>query len=201
MTARRSIAFVLLAAFALPQTGCIGSFRLTDKVFQWNRQVGPLFVQEVLFLAFVILPVYEITVFVDAVVLNLIEAFTGSNPLSATEPVRDVALTDGRVLRFERLGDHRLRSTLLVDGAASTVREFDFRTDGMDVRGADGALVASASMDADGGLTLLGARGETVAAWSPATVRDAESAFEDRGARGLAAVVGTTAPQAALAGE
>lgn len=201
MTARRIIAAVLLVAFTLPQTGCIGSFRLTDKVFQWNRKVGPLVVQEILFLAFVILPVYEITVFIDAFVLNLIEAITGNNPISAADPVREVALAEGKVLRFERLGEHQLRSTLLVDGRAPEVREFDFRVDGVDVRAGDGSLVASASMDAEGGLSLVDAHGETVAAWSPATLREAEAAFDDRGARGLATVVNTTVPQAALAGE
>ncbi len=201
MSLRRVVAVSLFAAVLLPQTGCIGSFRLTDKVFQWNRGVGSLVVQEILFLAFVILPVYEITVFIDAFILNVIEAFTGSNPLSATEGPRDVELAQGTVLRMERTGEHALRTTLLHDGRAPEVREFQFRADGVDVRGADGALVASASQNSAGGIELFDAQGDVLASWSPATVREAGAALENGGAPSLARVVGPTVTQAALAAE
>lgn len=63
-------------------TSCIGSFKLTNKVLSWNKSVGNKFVNELVFVAFWILPVYEISALADVVVLNSIEFWSGSNPLA-----------------------------------------------------------------------------------------------------------------------
>ena len=52
-----AVALCLSAAMLMPS--CIGSFALTNKVLDWNRQVGNKFVNELVFFAFWILPVYE----------------------------------------------------------------------------------------------------------------------------------------------
>jgi hypothetical protein len=79
----KSITLVALASlFMLLQTGCFGSFGLTRKVYQANSKVGDKWVNELVFLVFVVLPVYEIAAFIDVVALNLIEFWTGSNPLA-----------------------------------------------------------------------------------------------------------------------
>ena len=79
----------LLVAFAtyllLIQTGCIGSFKLTGAVYKYNRSISDKFVSELIFLVFCIIPVYEISIFVDAIILNLVEFWTGSNP-TAMQP-------------------------------------------------------------------------------------------------------------------
>ena len=67
----------LLLAATILFSSCIGSFRLTNKVKDWNNNVSNKWVNEVIFLAFHIVPVYEITMFVDALVLNSIEFWTG----------------------------------------------------------------------------------------------------------------------------
>jgi hypothetical protein len=41
--------------------------------------------KEVVFLAFVIIPVYGVTLFIDAVILNTIEYWSGSSPMSMNE--------------------------------------------------------------------------------------------------------------------
>lgn len=68
---------------------CIGSFALTSKVLAWNRQVGNKFVNELVFFAFWVLPVYEVTGVADLIVLNSIEFWSGTNPLSASTKVID----------------------------------------------------------------------------------------------------------------
>ncbi len=187
MSCRRLAALSLIVALAVPQSGCIGSFRLTNKVLDWNRGLGSIVVQEIVFLLFVIIPVYGATVFVDAVILNLIEAFTGSNPMAAGEP-REIVVAEGVALRVERVGDE-LRTTLLTDGQAPVERRYTFADDGVVVADGAGAIVATASVDAYGGLALADARGTVVAEWSPAQVRAAEDALAGGDARGLAAVV------------
>ncbi|KAA6319567.1 hypothetical protein EZS27_030558 [termite gut metagenome] len=64
-------------------SSCIGSFALTGKVFDWNKNVGDKFVNELVFLVLSIVPVYEVSLFIDSVVLNSIEFWTGSNPAAA----------------------------------------------------------------------------------------------------------------------
>lgn len=74
------IPFVMIGSLSLQS--CIGSFSLTSKVYRWNRGLGNKFVQEVVFLAANIIPVYSVSLFADGVILNLIEFWTGSNPVA-----------------------------------------------------------------------------------------------------------------------
>ena len=69
----------LLLAATIMFSYCIGSFRLTNKIKDWNSSVSNKWVNEVIFLAFHIVPVYEIAMFVDALVLNSIEFWSGKS--------------------------------------------------------------------------------------------------------------------------
>lgn len=69
----------LLLAATIMLSSCIGSFRLTNKIKDWNSSVSNKWVNEVIFLAFHIVPVYEIAMFVDALVLNSIEFWSGKS--------------------------------------------------------------------------------------------------------------------------
>ena len=63
----------LLLAATIMFSSCIGSFQLTNKVKSWNETVSSKFVNELIFIAFHIIPVYECTILVDAIVCNSIE--------------------------------------------------------------------------------------------------------------------------------
>ncbi len=62
-------------------TSCIGSFGLTGKLYSWNKKQTK-WVDELIFLALCIVPVYEVSLFIDAIILNSIEFWTGSNPVA-----------------------------------------------------------------------------------------------------------------------
>jgi len=79
-----TLAVALTLSGSVMFTSCIGSFGLSNKVLSWNQSLGNKFVNEIVFLAFWIIPVYEITMFADVIVLNSIEFWTGSNPVSAS---------------------------------------------------------------------------------------------------------------------
>jgi uncharacterized protein DUF3332 len=65
--------------------GCIGSFRLTRTVYAFNVAVtDDKVLREALFVGFLIVPVYEVSVVVDGVVLNTIELVNNENPLETT---------------------------------------------------------------------------------------------------------------------
>lgn len=91
-----SVAIILTLASAMLSTSCIGSFSLTNKLLSWNKSIDNKFVNEVVFFAFWVLPVYEVTVLADALVLNSIEFWSGSNPVAKGTKV--VEGQDGRYL-------------------------------------------------------------------------------------------------------
>lgn len=72
----------LLLSFSVMLSSCIGSFSLTNKLKAWNEGVGSKIVNELLFIGMHIIPVYEVTMLADALVLNSIEFWTDDNPLS-----------------------------------------------------------------------------------------------------------------------
>lgn len=63
----------LLLSAVILFSSCIGSFQLTNKLKNWNEGLGNKFVNELVFLAFNIIPVYSATLFIDAIVFNTIE--------------------------------------------------------------------------------------------------------------------------------
>lgn len=79
-----SLAAILLAGCLL-FSSCYGPFRLTTKLHAWNGTVGGKWANEAVFLAFYILPVYSVAVFLDAVIFNSIEFWGGTNPISMEE--------------------------------------------------------------------------------------------------------------------
>ena len=75
------LAGLLLGGSSLLLTSCIGSFNLTKNVLNWNNQIGSKVINELIFAAFWIVPVYEVTALADLVVLNSIEFWSGKNPV------------------------------------------------------------------------------------------------------------------------
>lgn len=85
--------FFLTAALAAllcsSMTSCMGKFALTRNLYAWNDQVSNKFVNEIVFVAFWILPVYEVCGLADLLVLNTIEFWSGDNPMTASTKVID----------------------------------------------------------------------------------------------------------------
>ncbi|MBI4323552.1 MAG: DUF3332 family protein [Candidatus Omnitrophica bacterium] len=72
---------VALVVTSLLASGCYGPFNLTRQLHHWNGQAGDKYVNELVFVAFAILPVYGVTIVGDAVLFNSIEFWTGHNPV------------------------------------------------------------------------------------------------------------------------
>ncbi len=91
-----SVALVLAAASSLLFSSCIGSFALTNKLMDWNKSIGNKFVNEVVFFAFWIIPVYEVSALADILVINSIEFWSGNNPVASGKKV--IEGQDGRYI-------------------------------------------------------------------------------------------------------
>ncbi|MFQ5698331.1 MAG: DUF3332 family protein [Myxococcota bacterium] len=82
---RRLIAVAMIAGFLpVATTACFGEFRLTKKVYEFNRTISPdKWVRWFAFLIMNFVPVYGLAAGIDAVVANSIEFWTGQNPITA----------------------------------------------------------------------------------------------------------------------
>lgn len=99
MKKRNKVAALFLASiFTLSQTACLGSFNLTQNIHEWNRNATDnKFVNNLLFWVMCIIPVYGAGIFLDAVIFNLIEFWSGSNPIAmkAGEMEKQIYEKDG----------------------------------------------------------------------------------------------------------
>lgn len=84
------MAATLMVCVAFVFSSCIGSFGLHSRLNNWNQQIGNKWVNELVFLAFNIVPVYPVCYLADALVINSIEFWSGSNPMANIGSVKKV---------------------------------------------------------------------------------------------------------------
>ena len=91
------VAAVVALSASMMMQSCIGSFALFNKVKNWNEHVGDKFVNEIVFVAMWVLPVYELCFMADLFILNSIEFWSGTNPALASN---DVKVVDGKDAQY-----------------------------------------------------------------------------------------------------
>lgn len=77
------LAPLLFALTLIP--GCIGTFALTREVWSRNSSIENKIGREALFLALILVPVYEVTLIADMLVFNTAELFTDENIWASTQ--------------------------------------------------------------------------------------------------------------------
>lgn len=93
---RRRLGVALVATSLLATGGCMGNFTLTKKIYHWNQHVsGERWVNEIVFLVGLILPVYSLSLLADGVVFNSIQWWTGKNPVADAGQQKRVLGADG----------------------------------------------------------------------------------------------------------
>ena len=136
-----TVAVICTLCGALTLPSCIGSFTLTNKLLSWNNQIGEKFVNELVFFAFWILPVYEVSALADILVLNSIEFWSGSNHVAKGTKVIDgndgkylvkcdgkgytiKSVNDGSVVRLDFNDDDKSWSYSIPGGEKHTIFTF-----------------------------------------------------------------------------
>ena len=114
----------LLLAAVILFSSCLGSFQLTNKVKKMNEGIGNKWVNELVFIACCIVPVYEITLFVDAIVLNSIEFWTGKKALANAGEKKIVKNSEGQNVEVTAMEN----GYNLTDGTTSMNLVFDEET-------------------------------------------------------------------------
>lgn len=159
------IPVVLIAALCGTSfTSCIGSFSLSRKLLSWNSQVGDKIVNELVFIAFCIVPVYEVSLLADVIVLNSIEFWSGDNPVAKDKKYIDgedgrylvecdgkgytiTSENDGRSMRLDFDPLASTWSVALPDGASFELMTF-VDADHVSMPAADGSRVVVPVTDA-----------------------------------------------------
>ncbi len=180
---RRVVLSILAGVLLATSASCYGPFRLTKKIHAWNGTLGNDIVEEIVFLAFVIIPVYGVCGFLDGVVLNTIEYWTGNVLIGAADaPVpgeeRRFAGADGSESVVTYLGEGRVRLE-----ERGVVRVIERTDDGFRLLDANGAELHRA-VKTDGGLVVTD--GARTLATLDATALEAGVAGGTDGAIGLA---------------
>ena len=99
----KGIAMVLVAAVGALSAGCFGKFQLTRKLYDINQSIDEKYVRSAATWIFVI--PYAVTGLLDFVVFNVIEFWTGENPVAEAKVTKVYAQGNGRtVLTLSRDG-------------------------------------------------------------------------------------------------
>lgn len=132
---------LIIALFGASTTSCLGSFSLSHKLLSWNQQVGDKIVNELVFIGLCILPVYEVSLLADVIVLNSIEFWSGDNPVAKGKKIIDgedgrymvecdgkgytiTSQTDGRSMRLDFDAVASSWSVALEDGSSYELMTF-----------------------------------------------------------------------------
>ncbi len=132
-------------------TGCIGNFGLVGKVRKFNLDVSKdRWGREIVFVVLYVVPVYQFAGFLDLVVFNSIEFWSGKNPIDGSASVTPVAMKewtteDGTKVTMRGLPDDSIDVT--VTGADGQTRFFNLtRSDaGVTARDAAGNVIVSST--------------------------------------------------------
>ncbi len=82
---RFTLVMVALSTLTLSM-GCYGTFGLTRNIYSWNGKVtDSKFANSIIMWGLIIIPAYPIATFIDILILNVIEFWSGSNPMAMTE--------------------------------------------------------------------------------------------------------------------
>jgi hypothetical protein len=83
---RSTLAALVAVSIGLSSTACIGRMALTGKVMEFNLGVSQdRFARWIVFLILYIIPVYPFAGAIDLIIVNSIEFWSGTNPISGQD--------------------------------------------------------------------------------------------------------------------
>lgn len=162
MSARRIVKGIALAtalSLSVLSAGCFGKFQLTRMIYDLNKSVEDRYVRSAVTWAFVLVPVYGFSAFLDFVVFNVVEFWTGENPMltarvhrQGNEALSMTVARDGKgtVATIDRFRDGKRLSTMVIrDDGEGTVRSSLFEG-GRETRSAVARTLADGTVAVDG---------------------------------------------------
>lgn len=153
-------------------SSCIGSFGAWNSLKDWNMGIGHKAVNEIVFIAFHIIPVYEVAYLADVLVLNSIEFWSGSNPLADVGTEKVIQGEDGEYLvRINEDG-----YTITKKGEENRPLDLVYNAEDRTWNAvAEGQAFELMTMNEDGSITYKDQNGEEVTVM-PELIKDAVAA-------------------------
>ena len=114
MKSRLSILVISMLLILSMGTGCIGNFGLSGKVRKFNLETTQdRWGREIVFVVLYVIPVYPFAGFLDILVFNSIEFWTGKNPINGSPSVTPIAMDewtteDGTKVTMKGLPDNSI---------------------------------------------------------------------------------------------
>jgi hypothetical protein len=124
---------VLVSVMGVSLNSCYGRFALTGKLHKWVGGLGNKFVSTLVFwVTASILPIYWFSVVADVLIFNLIEFWTGSNPMAMGDTYQEVD-ENGNMLYAVKNADGSL-SVNMVSADGQKKADFTLVRDNLEVR-------------------------------------------------------------------
>ena len=149
---RIALPFVLAGLISFGTSACMGSFALTKMLYNFNNTItGNKIVNNLIFWVLIWVPVYGGAMFIDGAILNLIEFWTGDNPLAVQLPESDTRLA---AVEARQAAD----GTVIVRRGDQTFTVEPLSGNRLRIASPDGIL-GYAELNADGSSTVYDAAG------------------------------------------
>jgi len=116
---KKILAATLIGATLFTTSGCYGQFSLTKKVNKFHESLGDKWIRTIA-LWFGGEVVYGFTFFVDIFVLNVVEFWTGSNPV-ASNTLEQTDEQGNKLIATKLPGGALEVTTVKIDGSVHTV--------------------------------------------------------------------------------
>ncbi|MBA3985595.1 MAG: DUF3332 domain-containing protein [Flavobacteriales bacterium] len=98
-------------------TSCLGSFSAFNNLKDWNQEVtSNKFVNNILFWALNIVPVYGLFYLGDVIIFNVIEFWSGSNPMAMNEGETESQIVEKNGNTYEMIATKNRMSISVIDG-------------------------------------------------------------------------------------
>jgi len=125
------VALVLVVSVGVVfSAGCFGKFQLTRKVYDINKSVEDKYLRSAVTWLLVIIPVYGLAGFLDFILFNVIEFWSGENPIVSGPQTRVYAKGDDRAVMTIARENGATVATVARYRAGSLVSTIRIRDDG-----------------------------------------------------------------------
>ena len=171
---KRLVSLILVAALS---AGCTGSLALTKKVYNFHHRQQGKWMDELVFLGCVILPVYGLATLGDAIIFNTSEFWTGKNPIAEANGGKTLVNGDLQVVLSYSPHDDSVKVAalkFLKPGMEFTVKRTEA---GVTAEDHGGKLLFTSVTEADGGISVYDGNKILVRHFSPMEIREVTRKF------------------------
>ena len=167
---RAVVAAVMLGMIPLTLVSCYGAFPLTNSLYRANGNITNKWVRSIVLFLLGIFGVYGICILVDAIILNLVEFWSGTS----VHISKAYDQPDGSTVALETSPDGKtLTMTITKEGKTISERRFVRGTDGhIAVQDAAGAPMGTVTPTADGGFAMENSETKEKAVMTSAQIQE-----------------------------